>query len=443
MDFLIQTLAGCALFAIASRMTRPIFGLIAAAAYSIQYVGLGSWYTANRETYQIALILLVMAWLLCDRPASKAEGWIAFFSWILMALTVFINPTIGLVMFPILFLVCRPPVADAEPKRRWLRFWCFLLGGSLFSLAILLIFLPHGKETMECLFGYNLDVYSQAGGALPGKTALFKVAQRHLLEYVYLLPILFLVVSPEARKPLTWISILFLCIALDIAIQNKFFHYHLWALAPFRILWTVMLKDKLCELAWRGRRRFFPHSAVMGFLAMLACLAIVYYVPKNAIFGLSGYPWKSEDAGSPPGSMPSIWESASAWLGSHTVPGERVYVVGLDFGTQFLADIPPLSRIANGVLAYQNAALNESPFVLKAKRTQMEDLGRQPPDWILVATYDSSWYAKSGWESIRTFPEFKAFLATEYAEMPEGLEDYRIFRLRGPGLRASGDFANR
>jgi hypothetical protein len=130
------------------------------------------------------------------------------------------------------------------------------------------------------------------------------------------------------------------------------------------------------------------------------------------------------------GDLAPIWDSAVEWIRQHTGRGERIFIVGHDSGVQFLARIPPISRVSNGILELRSDELNQHALVLRLKERLMSDLEDDPPQWILLAAYDESWINKSGADSLSAFKPFEDFLRDRYDVVQSNLSSYVIFRRR-------------
>ena len=127
LDVALHVVACVALAALTARFTRPLTGLLAAAFYAVFYVQLGPWNSANRETYQIALLLPVVFWLIRDPLPGHWDRVVSLAAGAIVAFAALIKPTIGLV---VLVLACFELGFVEQPP---------LLGGDLLALRSVLL----------------------------------------------------------------------------------------------------------------------------------------------------------------------------------------------------------------------------------------------------------------------------------------------------------------
>ena len=168
----------------------------------------------------------------------------------------------------------------------------------------------------------------------------------------------------------------------------------------------------------------------MAAVVCVAVLLLVVGLPRESPATLGGYVWALANRSFARGPMAPVWDAAVGWIRTHVEPGERVFVFGHDVGVQFLARIPPLSRVPTGVLDLRDDALNAHPFMVRLKQRLMTDLERDPPAWILVAAYDETWISKSGVESLPAFGPFGDFLRQRYVSVQSDLTSYEVFKRR-------------
>ena len=428
-DLFCQLVACGSLFVIISKLGRPLFGVLAAALFAFYYTRLGAWNTANRETYQIAFILPVLAWLLFYHFPVVLDGLVALLSGALIALAVWIKPTIGLVLLPLIYLIFFPPVPYPRPGRKWLRFGLFSAGGAGLSLALFLLFASHLSAAYDFLISYNVRIYSQIRMEKTAFAAVMEMLVTQFKEFGYIVPVVFILIAAPGRKVLPAILAVHVGCMISVSVQQRYFPYHLWVIMPLTIFWLVAFKQILCEFIINSIGKPARLKMILPLASLVTALLAVLCIPPHRVLDPRAWMDYQHNPVTVRGGLPQIWEDANQWLATHTAKGSTIFIYGSDYGVQFLHDIPPLTRMTSGVLDYRDAALNEHPLTKLQKATMMEDLQIDPPDWILVATYDETWIARSGVQSLEAFPEFKQFIA-DYYEAPghTGLQSYLAYQ---------------
>ncbi len=104
-DLAIHAFAAVSLAAIVSCISRSVFGLVAAMLYAIYYVQMGPWMVANRETYQVALLLPGMWWLIAASPRKRVlDDVVALLYGVALGLVFLIKSTAGLALVAIAWI---------------------------------------------------------------------------------------------------------------------------------------------------------------------------------------------------------------------------------------------------------------------------------------------------------------------------------------------------
>ena len=132
------------------------------------------------------------------------------------------------------------------------------------------------------------------------------------------------------------------------------------------------------------------------------------------------------------GPVAPAWDETIVWLRAHVRPEQRVFFFGTDTCVQFLMRIPPVSRVITGIPDFRSDTLNSHPLILRLKNRMMMDLDWASSEWILLATHDESWPAKTGVASLPSFPGFANFLQRRDQVIKSSQTAYVVFHLRPP-----------
>lgn len=103
-------------------------------------------------------------------------------------------------------------------------------------------------------------------------------------------------------------------------------------------------------------------------------------------------------------------------------------VYGLDSGVQFLAGLQPVTYIADRIVDPKDPSLDQHPLLVRRRQRLMRELAAQPPDWILVATYDQSWVCDSAAQSLQRFSALRHFILGNYSRVHNGIDTYLTYR---------------
>lgn len=425
-DLLCQALCACALGASTARFTRPVVGLFAAIVYATGYVMVGPWSTANRETYQVALLLPVLHWVLFAdwRPSADRVG--ALLSGVTVAVVVLIKPTVGLVVVPLAAaLVWRTDLPPTRtPARARLAF--AVAGAAGLFVIVGALFFGHFSDAVRDLIGFHRDVYGKLDTPLAMHAQLASELARRGLLFT---PVACLLVRRPLRRAMVWILLTELALVASIVVQGKALAYHFALLTPFSVLAWLVCAHALVERWSPTLHRAHP-AARAPIAAFFVAILATFVRPGADLVALDRYPsvvasyqWKRQ------GSLGPKWDAAAAWLRAHGDPTrEKIHVFGADDGLQFLLHLRNLSTTTAGILDVRNSALNDGPLIVERKRRLVDDLRRQRPEWILVSTFDETWLSRSGSGSLDAFPAFAQLLRDDYELRGDG--DYLFYARR-------------
>ncbi|MFI5297594.1 MAG: hypothetical protein ACHREM_05800 [Polyangiales bacterium] len=425
-DIGLQSACAVALAMLTGRSSRPILGLVAAIVYTTGYVLIGPWSTANRETYQAALLFPVLYWALYAQLPRSLDRACAVLSGAIVALIVLVKPTAALVVLPLgAMLVVRAglPKTESPPRERLL---LALAGGAGLVSILAWMYRGHFAAVFDSLVSFNRELYAKLSTPPEMRRALPGALLTRGLPF---LPAACLLLPASRRRPALWLLVTELTLVGSIVAQGKGLQYHFALLTPFSILaWLVCahsLGERLVPCLRRvrspARQSFAIALATLG--AGLVMPGEDLVVPEQYLSTVRG--WK----GQPRGAFGPKWDAAAAWLRAHGDPTrEKIYVFGADDGLQFLLRLPIVSATTTGILDLRTPELNFHPLILSRKRELLADLQRARPEWILVASFDESWLTRSGVDSIAAFPELGAMLRDEYTLKESG--EYWFYRRR-------------
>jgi hypothetical protein len=300
----------------------------------------------------------------------------------------------------------------------------FLAGIVCCSFSILAPFYKHLPAIYESLILFNLNVYSKIAISINQKSLSGLAAFAHRLAFTsfYLSFIVLFFASKTNRNFLIFLFFAHLACLLAVFAQTKGFAYHKSLLAPFSLLWPILLLAKSISFVQKQRQQ---HHYLLSFLgAVIFCLVLFshwfeiystikrYTLQYDAIFEKRTQTQYVRNANA--SQLPVIWEASSSWIKKNVKAEESVFIYGLHDGLQFKAKTKPLSRVTRGVLAYWQADLNRQPIVQKQMQQWISELKSNVPDWFLVAVYDATWISRSALKSLPKLPELKQFIQQHY-----------------------------
>jgi hypothetical protein len=419
-DLVLQMVAGLSLIVLAAALARPLTGLVTAVLVAMAYVLLGPWDTTNRETFQVVVLLPILAWLLLSDARGIADRIFAACAGAGVALAILIKPTFGLVLPPLLWMLVSPPVPGAA-ARRWSRLGIASLG-ALAVLVLTFVLLRRAlPAAYEQVIAYNVQVYAQLSSGVTRPGMVLDLLKSGL----FVIPIVIILLPPARRQIALRLAAVQVALVCDVVLQGKAFQYHLFATVPLMLLFYVVLIDLLVRrlVESTGSRR----------LRWIAVVLIALCLPRGPIAPLSAYAAALADDNSTlsRGQYADIWAATADWMDRHIRCEDGVFIFGMDQGVQWLKALPPLSPASAGVMDPSDPVATRPPLSSKLRRRLVEDLERRRPLWILVAAYDASWLTKSGVDSLLASPELLELMKRSYVRVQNSPPYYVAFKRNG------------
>jgi hypothetical protein len=390
-------------------------GLLGAALAVSGHVWLGSWHTAQPESFGGVLIAwaLVLATSGSSRARSRDRALAA--AGALYALAALLKPPLGGgILVSGAFAAhaawrAAPPPARARAALRPLV--ALALGGIAPVVLTLAWFAAKGAlpALADALFGFA-PAYT-ALNFEPGslRVFLFRSVEFLLFRFSLLHPIglvlLFALpaLAPREREGRLHVLLVLGVVLAGVALQGRFFAYHYGAALH---LVALLAGWGLWKLASRGWRFAAGPLAVAALVLLLANANGLSEPVSGGFFARA----RSFDTGS---ARNAPLRKVGAWVAEHTQPGERMFVWGFEPLLYQLADRRPASR-------YIYNAPQRAPWSRNDARAElMQELRELPPAAILVEHGDlHPGTAASDVDSataLERFPPLKQFLAEGYA----------------------------
>lgn len=403
-------------FAVLSRRfvggARP--GVLGFALAASSHVWLGSWHTAQPESF--GGVLLVWALVLASCDAAARGRTLAFAgAGALYALAALLKPPLGGGILVSAAFAARAAWREAAPDSRRsaaLRVLAAFAAGGVAPVALVLLwFAAQGAlpALAEALFGFA-PAYTRMNfepGSL--RVFLFRALEFALFRFSLLHPVglalLFALppLAPRERQGSAHVLGVLGCVLLGVALQGRFFAYHYGAALP---LLALLAGWGLWKLARVGRA--FALGPVLV-AALVWLLANANGLGEPLTGGLLERARHFDDGRARNATLRRV----AAWVAARTREDDRIFVWGFEPLLYDLAGRRPASR-------YVYNAPQRAPWSrVAARATLMQELRAAPPAALLVEHGDlHPGTAASEVDSateLERFPLLRELLAEGYA----------------------------
>jgi len=428
-DLIWQVFTITMLYLISSFLAEsPRAGFFSALFYSIFYVQLGPWDTAQRDGF-LLLIYLLAFWLVILHQGILSR----IFAGIILGFGFLIKP-IALILIGIFSIQIL-----TDKKLKWRPGLFFLFSSSLPFLFIILYY--YHKSALdylwEAIFQYSLgsystDLFSSSSATMRGIFLVRFLDNNLLMILGGLLVFIFRKkLGVEKKNFILWLLMIFLGVYFGYWVQGKFYFYQqvpVWGiLAIFSGIGFSVCLDFISE-KWNIQNK--QKSISFCFSAILIIVSFALVSPENWKFIAKILP-NSPSSGQRFYPFYEICALAGDFLRENTKQQDKIQVWGGEAIINYLAKRQAPSRFPSTLHLIINPGIqNKSLVQIKFARELLKSLENHPPIYFLVETHTHIGFGVSSDKEslIKEFPEIYNFLLQNYyLEYKMGfIEFYRL-----------------
>jgi len=428
-DLIWQLLTVLMLYSIASSLAgNPRAGLFSSALYSIYYLQVGPWDTAQRDGF-LLLIYLSAFWLVILHQSI----FLRIIAGLILGFGFLIKP-IALILIGIFSIYI---LTNKKSKSRSLLF--FLFSSALPFLFI--IFYYHQKSALdylwEALFQYSAGSYStdqfiSFPATIRGIFLVRFLDNNLLLVLGGLLVFIFRKKLGSGKKKfILWLLVILAGGYLGYLVQGKFYFYQqvpVWGILSIFAGIGLNLFSEFLNKKWVKANKKKIFNFALSSVLILSSLALVS--PESWKF-IAKALVNSPSQGQRLYPFYGVCALAGDFLKANTSENDKIQVWGGEAIINYIAKRQAPSRFPSTLHLIINPGIqNKSLVQIKFARELLKSLEKQPPVYFLVETHPHIGFGVSSDKDslIEDFPEIYNFLLQNYyLEYKMGfIEFYRL-----------------